>query len=999
MAGILWVLFLLVGGPVPLFGKEPHPDPPGIPFLRSFTPKDYHAAPQNCAVAQDRRGVMYFGNSDGVLEYDGAQWRLIPTTRRTVVRSLALGKDGRIYVGAQGEFGVLAPDPSGRLAFVSLQDRVPDRDRNFTEVWRTLTTSLGIFFSTDERLFLFDGAQVRSWRPSKAFHLSFVVNDRLYVQEVGRGLEILEGEILKPLLGGARFDRDRIFVMLPWEPGRILIGTQRGGFLVYDGATFAPFPTEVDRFLKTHLLYNGCLLADGTLALATTRGGAVLLDRKGKLVRVLDADVGLPSDGVYALFPEAGRGLWMALARGICRAELPARMTQFDARTGLRGAVYSLCRHEGVLYAGTGTGVSRLGPSGFRPLAGIEGQSWNLLSTEDSLLVANNRGVYEVHGDQVRLVRPCATNALSLCRSHGNPAQVYVGLLDGLAVLRQGRDGHWLDGGKVPGIGEQVFSLAEAADGSLWAGTLVQGVLRMAFPKDQPTGPPVVERFGIAQALPSMNHNLVYSVGGDLRLATHAGVYRYDSQARRFEADPRFARMFPEGPRWLSVLREGRDGRLWMNPVNELQGLRETGFALPEPAGSFRWEPVRFPSMADSPIEAILPEKDGVVWLGGPEGLLRLDPSVPGPGGGSFKALIRSITVNGDRVLHGGALEADPKSQILSRSENALRFGYSAPFFVQESTTRFRSLLEGLDRQWSTWSGDTRREYTNLPPGSYRFRVQAQNVYGQVSEEDVFAFRIPRPWWMTWWARGLGALAMGIPVTGLAWWAVFRFRLWRLTTVNAVLRERNRIARDIHDGLGHGLTSIVFLLRSMKPEQATSESPSHQALEVAERTLLDARETAQALWPKALRGGLQEALVGMCKGLGPSGVGRASFLGEPRPVPLEMERQLFRIAEEATSNALRHGKATRIEIRLVWKADAVQLEVQDDGKGFIGETAEGMGLRSMRDRTSSLGGHLTVVSKPGEGTLVQAVVPIPWLWRLRQGLDLLRRLVRTPGRE
>ena len=123
-------------------------------LIQNFSPKDYGGAhAQNWAVLQDQRGIMYFGNGVGVLEYDGVAWRLIPVSNQTIVRSLEVDENNRIYVGAVGDFGYLAPDAAGQLSFVSLLDKVPEANRDFSDVWQTLHTRKGIYLRTHNYLF------------------------------------------------------------------------------------------------------------------------------------------------------------------------------------------------------------------------------------------------------------------------------------------------------------------------------------------------------------------------------------------------------------------------------------------------------------------------------------------------------------------------------------------------------------------------------------------------------------------------------------------------------------------------------------------------------------------------------------------------------------------------------------------------------------------------------------------------------------------------------
>ncbi|MCC7098889.1 MAG: hypothetical protein IT500_04800, partial [Rubrivivax sp.] len=176
------------------------PGEAGIPLLRIFNAAGHVSSSQNWAIVQDRRGVMYFGSTDdGVLEFDGVSWRTIPTPHRTTIRSLALGADGRIYVGGIGEIGYLAPDAAGRMSYVSLLDRVPEADREFADVWSTLATAQGVYFTTFKKLIRIGApgpAQV--WRAGTSFHIAHMARERLYVREVGRGLMQLVDDQLQP---------------------------------------------------------------------------------------------------------------------------------------------------------------------------------------------------------------------------------------------------------------------------------------------------------------------------------------------------------------------------------------------------------------------------------------------------------------------------------------------------------------------------------------------------------------------------------------------------------------------------------------------------------------------------------------------------------------------------------------------------------------------------------------------------------------------------------
>ena len=124
----------------------------GLPYIQNFSPNDYSAEIQNFTIAQDKRGLMYFGNNKGVLIYDGVSWRTVPTSNKTLARSLCLIKN-KIYVGAEGDFGYLSPDTTGELKFVSLLNLIPKKNRDFHDVYQIISSKDTIYLQDTELYF------------------------------------------------------------------------------------------------------------------------------------------------------------------------------------------------------------------------------------------------------------------------------------------------------------------------------------------------------------------------------------------------------------------------------------------------------------------------------------------------------------------------------------------------------------------------------------------------------------------------------------------------------------------------------------------------------------------------------------------------------------------------------------------------------------------------------------------------------------------------------
>jgi signal transduction histidine kinase len=214
--------------------------------------------------------------------------------------------------------------------------------------------------------------------------------------------------------------------------------------------------------------------------------------------------------------------------------------------------------------------------------------------------------------------------------------------------------------------------------------------------------------------------------------------------------------------------------------------------------------------------------------------------------------------------------------------------------------------------------------------------------------------------------------------------AIQLMRLSEQSRHSAIMAERNRVARDIHDTLAQGFTGVIVQLEaaadaSSKGLPKEAEEHVDRAGDLAREGLREARRSLQALRPQALEDkNLCEALEGLIEKMTAGTTMQAKFVvrGEPPSLPTEWEGNILRIGQEVLTNALRHAQAGEFEARLVFEPKAVHLELRDNGRGFDPAARhDGFGLLGIRERVEGMGGRLAIESAPGNGTSIRITLP------------------------
>ena len=791
--------------------------------------------------------------------------------------------------------------------------------------------------------------------------------------------------------------------------GRLLVGTDRGVFVT---------STESTRF--THLPDGGNQIVRDSVEDA---GGRLWITHPTRGVQRIPGDpLSTPARG-SALLRDSRGSIWLAtVGQGLWRfpadaAAAGARVERASVAGGLlTDGIWSLLEdREGNVWVGTHEGLNRLTPHAVTPMTGLGVVSAVARDTAGTTWVSGFEAVVAlsqgVGGLQRRFLPLPGTRTVVADRAGG----VWTASSDGLFRLEGDRYERIPAPAGTPF--RQITALAADRDGGVWVADSAQGLWRLAAgrlekqPLPEPYGRDRVTALHLAEsddrlwigfergsvaALARDGRFSAYGAGDGLpheRIngfleTAHTGLWVAGSHGLSRLAGGRFMTLGRDRglpSQRVSSAAEDTAGGLWLGLGNvgiAHLTVDELTRAIADP--QYRVHPQVFDTsdgLAGMPLSldsrSALRDESGRIWFVTGRGVTIVEPAV---------ARARPPASGAARVE--GALADDRRFEPLAGAElpagtNRLRIDYTAINLTSPEHTRFRYRLEGFDEAWRDAGQRRQAFYTNLPPQTYTFRVQADPGDGSWRDTSAaWTFAIAPRFYQTWGFFGIcaaGALA-GI---GCTW----QLRLQRVRReFAAVLAERVRLSRELHDTLLQTMVGVSLHLDNVAASSPAADPETRDQLmslrHEIEDCILDARQTiADMRAGTAERGDLISALerVGARATARTPVRFRLRVAGAPFRVADRVEAELMRIAQEAVTNAVRHAHPSELTMELHYAPGTIALRIVDDGTGF--ETrrqaeAGHFGLLTMRERAEQVGGRLQLTSAAGAGTRIEAVIPV-----------------------
>jgi len=742
------VLLLLITGAT-VFGREA-----GMPIIRNYTIEEYRAAQQNWAIAQDRSGIMYFGNSNGLLEFDGVSWRL---TRLPIVRSLAIDTTGRIYVGLENDLGYLEPDTKGILQYHSLKAKIPEKYRQISAINSTLILGQSVCFSSADKIMIYRNGEFKVLPGKDSFQGVFVVNSRVYVRERNMGLFVLANDSLILVPGSERFANGSV-IILPYGKNEILIGSRTLGIQIYSPDSDMKFRKpadfqEVDDFMVRNGPNCGVVLTNGDFAVGSIDAGILVFNPDGKIINRFDKVTGLQENFVLKLYVDRNQQLWAGLDNGISRIDnnLPFRI--FSRQNGLDGSPMCMKFFKGNFYVGTSQYLyirNRLG--NFDKVEGTLGMNYDLFDADGTLLLAKVPGVLQIRGNHAEILANTGDfNVLAIKKFRDYPGLLVLAGGDALYLLEK-KDSKWVFKKRVKGFNQCVYGIEQDIHGEVWVTNSVD-LNKLVF---NPALDSVVSvrQYSTDRGLPTSWAWPYKLHSEEVVFGTENGIYRYLDKEDKFIQHPDYKMLTGK----ITMFSQQENGDIWFEEIigsgDCVRGI------LHDTNGQYIKDRTPFDKFAgmgsaESP-NVICMAGDGTYFIGLPRIILQYDPLQKSDQDSHFMTLIRKVSLR-DSLLFGGypsisTVFENQMSKKIAFSQNDMTFHFAATFYEDAEKNQYSFRLMGSDTTWSEWTNDTKKEYTNLSEGNYTFEVKSKNLYQTIGTRASWSFTILAPWYRAWWA-------------------------------------------------------------------------------------------------------------------------------------------------------------------------------------------------------------------------------------------------------
>ena len=918
------------------------------------------------SIAQSPDGYLWFGGYHGISRFDGNRFVSLNELSETHVTIRTVGflffdTKGSLWIGTFN--GVYRYDGKTVYKF-SEKDGVPDAlfysamEDNSGHVW----------ISSGKGLLKWDGTKFKTLNQSsnqilRHVHVSYADPDGSIWIGTQYGLAILRDNKFETYTKKDGLPDNAVWAIVQDKQGTHWIGTE-GGLSQFRDGKFTNY--DKSDGLRENIVNTLRFDHNGVLWIGTEGGLSRLYNGK---IESISSKEGLPKDSVWAIHEDNEENLWVGINYGGVSRFSEARVQVLGKKEGLASDTVTnvLEDSNGTMWIGTDNGLNRVTDGNISLLTTENGLPANIISAlyEDSLgtmWIGTHEGLARIAENKIT---PYTTadglmDPVVLVVAEDHEKNLWIGTNMGL--------NRWKDERIIPTdmFKGTVAWITPSKKGGFWTGTYA-GILRYSDGKLQDFNPPANLGEGLEVSSLYEENSEKFWIG-----TFTTGLWNYDKgKWSAFRAEDGIH------TDTISNILEDSKGYLWLSSSDgivrvskqELESFAEKKTTKIQALHFGTSDGMRKAECYDQQQPTVWKTKNGILWFATLGGAAIIDPlkikSNPYPP----KCKIEKMLVNGKII------DTD-RSQELPPGSNNFEFQYTALSFTAPEKIQFRYQLEGFDKNWIDAGARRLAQYTNIPPGNYTFRIKACNNDGLWNEAGAaFLFRIRPYFYQTRWFYGLVAAVIAL--------SIWQFHKYRVKRVLEIERIRTRIATDLHDDIGAGLSQIAILTEVARKDLQKPETPVrlNQVMQTAQELMESMSDIVWAVNPA--RDNAEDLVHRMRKfandilSAGDTELHFHSIESDKtKKLTPDFKRHVYLIFKECINNAAKHSQCKSVTVDMNLNRGRMLLTIQDDGKGFdMSNSYDGNGLKSMRTRAGLLGGTFRFSSEPGKGTSMELEVP------------------------
>ncbi|MDP2089427.1 MAG: LuxR C-terminal-related transcriptional regulator [Flavobacteriaceae bacterium] len=711
-----------------------------LPPIEKYTPESYAGGNQNWMVSQALNKYIYVANNEGLLEFNGAEWKIYPSPNKTIVRSVnVIGS--KIYTGSYMEFGSWEHNEKGILEYTSLSASIKKNIQDDEQFWKIVDFEEWIIFQSLNNIYLYNTLQ----KKFSIIHYNdiitkvFIVGNAVYFHVINNGIyKIQEG---KPqlMIKAELFNNDWVTNIFDNENGLLII-TQKNGFFKFANQSFSKWKNDSDALLTSTSVYSCIKLTDQSIVLGTISKGIIHLQDNGKVINHFNQTNGLSNNTVLSLFEDKDQNIWAGLDNGINCINIKSPINIYDDDKGELGTVYTSMVFNDFLYLGTNQGLYLKHLSSEEPfkfIHGTKGQVWNLFKIGNTLLCGHDSGTFSIENDKATLISPIL-GTWSFRKIPGNEPLILQGHYTGFSVLQQ-VNGKWKLRNKIKNfdISSRFFEID--APNSVWMNHEYKGVYKLILDKDYQKATNV----SIESSLPKGKNSSIVLFKNKLLYAYKGGIFFYNTNSKTFVKDSLLTNIYEQDVFTSGKMLVDETDKLWLFTKNNIYYLS---------SGQFSNKPLvhKFPiplalRKAMIGYENISLFKDQTYLLGKVNGFITLEIT---------KSLQKEYVIHLNSVklkkIDAPAVDLDfSKKGDFKHTENSFEIDFSVPEYEKHLAIDYQYLLEGMHSNWTHLEDVNKVNLDNLPHGEYILKVRAQVGDTLTMNEIVFPLKINKPWFLS----------------------------------------------------------------------------------------------------------------------------------------------------------------------------------------------------------------------------------------------------------